>query len=290
MRRTSIRQERVKLQGPTAGGRFRAAEHDADFLANLVDENDAGFALGNGAGQFAHGLAHQPGLQADMRIAHFTIEFLLRHQGRHRVDDDNIDGVALDQHLGDVHRFFAAAGLADEQRFQVDAQLFGPSGIERMLGIDEGGDATGTLRPGNRVQCQRGFAARFGTEDLDDAAFGQSDAAQSQIERQAARRNALHFGRGPFGRPQRHNRAFAELLFDLGDRGFQMRMVGQRVLHRLARFTLRLLFRQRFFLGHTIVHFDGGDHVICVLLSRRNPESATSPPAILPGQPDDSRI
>ena len=47
----------------------------------------------------------------------------------------------LDQHLGDLHRLLAAAGLADEERFQIDAELLGPARIEGVLGVDEGGHA-----------------------------------------------------------------------------------------------------------------------------------------------------
>ncbi len=107
----------IKLQGAATRRGFGAAEHDADFFADLVDEDHTGFAFGNGAGQLAHGLAHKASLEADVSVAHFAIEFLLRHQGGNGVDDDDVDSVAFDEHFGDVHRFFAAAGLADEERF-----------------------------------------------------------------------------------------------------------------------------------------------------------------------------
>ena len=122
------------------------------------------------AGELAERLAHEPGLQADVRVADFAVEFLLGHQGGHRVDHDHVDGVRFDEHLGDVHRLFAAAGLADEQHFQIDAELLGPAGIEGVFGIDEGGDAAGLLGLGDDVQGERGLAARFGAEDFDDAA------------------------------------------------------------------------------------------------------------------------
>ena len=40
----------VEFQGATAGGGFRATEHDADFFTNLVGENDAGPGFGDEAG------------------------------------------------------------------------------------------------------------------------------------------------------------------------------------------------------------------------------------------------
>ena len=190
MRRTSMRQERVELQRPAAGRGFGTAEHHADLLADLVDEDHRGLALGDRAGQLAHRLAHQPGLQADVRIADLAFQFLLGHQRGDRVDDDHVDGVGLDQHLGDLHRLFAAARLADQQRFQFDAQLLGPAGVEGVLGVDERGDAARLLGLGHHVQGQRRLAARFRAEDLDDAAARNALAAQGDVQRQAAGGNA----------------------------------------------------------------------------------------------------
>src|SRR5690606_19639643 len=69
-----------ELQCSPARRRFRAAEHDADLLANLVDEDHAAFALGDHAGELPQSLAHQAGLQADEGIAHFALQFLLRNE------------------------------------------------------------------------------------------------------------------------------------------------------------------------------------------------------------------
>ena len=146
------------------------------------------------AGELAERLAHQPGLQADVRIADLAVEFLLGHQGGDRVDDDHVDRVDFDEHLGDVHRFFAVAGLAHQQRLEVDAQLLGPAGVEGVLGVDEGGDAAGLLGLGDGVQGERRLAARLGAEDLDDPAAGHALAAQGDVERQAAGRDALDGG------------------------------------------------------------------------------------------------
>ena len=123
-----------------------------------------------------------------MRIADLAFEFLLGHQGGHGVDDDDVDGVRFDEHFGDVHRLFAAAGLADQERFQLDAQLLGPTGIEGVFGVDEGGDAALALGLGHGVQGEGRLAAGFRSEDLDDAAVGNALAAQGQVQREAAGR------------------------------------------------------------------------------------------------------
>src|SRR5207249_8523731 len=55
---------RVELQRAAAGGRFRVAEHDADLLAKLVDEDEARLRLRDDAGQLAERLRHEARLQA----------------------------------------------------------------------------------------------------------------------------------------------------------------------------------------------------------------------------------
>src|SRR5207245_4520822 len=45
-----------------------ASEHDADLLAQLVDEHGGRLEPAERAGQLAHRLGHQAGLEADVRI------------------------------------------------------------------------------------------------------------------------------------------------------------------------------------------------------------------------------
>ncbi len=116
----------VEFQSTATGRRFRATEHHSDLFPDLVDEDHATFALGDRPGQFPHRLAHHPSLQSDVGGADFAIEFNLGHQCGDRVDDDQVDGVGLDQHLGDLQSFFAVGGLADEEFFEVDSESLGP--------------------------------------------------------------------------------------------------------------------------------------------------------------------
>ncbi len=149
----------IEFKSPATGGRFGAAEHDPDFFPNLIDKNHRGLGLGDHGREFAHRLAHQTGLQTDVRIANFAVEFLLGNQSRHRVDHDDIHRIRLDKHLGDVHRFFTMARLAHKQGFQIDPQLLGPTGVEGVFRVDEGRDAAGLLRLGHHMQGQSRFAA-----------------------------------------------------------------------------------------------------------------------------------
>jgi hypothetical protein len=66
---------RIELERAPTGGGFGIAEHHADLLADLVNENQAGIRFGDRSREFAHGLRHQAGLQAHMGIAHLAIEF-----------------------------------------------------------------------------------------------------------------------------------------------------------------------------------------------------------------------
>ena len=76
----------VEFEGPAAGGGLGVAEHDADLLADLVDEDEAGARFGDGAGELAQGLGHQAGLQAHVGVAHFAVQLGLGDEGGDGVD------------------------------------------------------------------------------------------------------------------------------------------------------------------------------------------------------------
>ena len=67
------------------------------------------FVLRDGRVEDAQRLAHEAGLQADVRVADLAFDFGPRHQGGHRVDDDDVHRVRLDEHLGDLERFLGVA-------------------------------------------------------------------------------------------------------------------------------------------------------------------------------------
>ena len=131
----------VELQRAATGRRLGVAEHDADLLAQLVREDERGLAAVDRAGQLAQGLAHQAGLQADEGVAHVAFDLGAWHERGHRVDDHDVDAAGADERLGDLERLLAGVGLADEQLIDVDADVLGVAGIERVLGVDEGHDA-----------------------------------------------------------------------------------------------------------------------------------------------------
>ncbi|MNC48302.1 hypothetical protein D3C75_974060 [compost metagenome] len=82
-----------------------------------------------------------------------------------------------------------------------------------MLGVDEGAGGAAFLGFGDDRQGQCGFTRRLRAIDLDDTAFWQAADAQSDVQAQGAGRNGRNAGALVIAHA--HDRAFAELAFDL---------------------------------------------------------------------------
>ena len=162
---------------------------------------------------------HQPGLQADVAVAHLALDLGPRHQRGHRVDDDDVERAGADQHVGDLQGLLAGVRLGDQQRVGVDAELAGVVGVERVLGVDERGDAAGPLRAGHRVQRHRGLAGGLRAVDLHDPAARQPADAEGDVERDRPGRDDLD--RHPHLVAEPHDRALAEGLLDLCEGGVE---------------------------------------------------------------------
>ncbi len=165
------------------------------------------------AGQLAQGLGHQAGLQADVAVTHLALDLGAGHEGRDRVDHDDVDRAGADQHVGDLQRLLTGVGLADEQGVGVDPQLGGVGRVERVLGVDERRDATGLLGVGHGVQGDGRLARALRAVDLHDPATRQAADAEGHVERDRARRDDID--RGTRVVTQAHHRALAVLLLDL---------------------------------------------------------------------------
>lgn len=70
----------------------------------------------------AQRLAHESRLEADVAVAHLALDLGARHEGRHGVDDDDVDGARADQHVGDLERLLTGVGLRHEQGVGVDPE------------------------------------------------------------------------------------------------------------------------------------------------------------------------
>ena len=137
----------VELERAAAGGGFRVAEHHADLFADLVDEDESGARLRNRAGELAQRLRHEPRLQAHVRVAHLAVELGLGNQRGDGIDDQHINGAGADQGFSDFERLLAAVGLRNKQVVDVDAELLGVAGIERVLRVDKGCQTAGASAP-----------------------------------------------------------------------------------------------------------------------------------------------
>ena len=91
----------VIFKSLTAGCSFGAAEHNADFIAQLIYENNDTVGAGNGAVELSQSLRHKAGLKSHVAVAHTSLYFGLGHKRRNRVDHHNVDGTRTHESLGD---------------------------------------------------------------------------------------------------------------------------------------------------------------------------------------------
>ena len=208
----------VEFEGVASGGGFGAAEHHADFHTDLVDEDDQCVGAFDVAGQFAQGLAHQAGLQADVAVAHFAFNFGFGNEGGYGVDNDHVHAAGTYQCVADFQSLFAGIGLGEVEFFYFNTEFAGVNGVEGVFRVDEGADAAGFLTLGNGFETERGFTGRFRTEDFHDTTARQAADAECQVYAERAGGDdvkvffllaAVHF----------HDGSFAEVFFNLGKGG-----------------------------------------------------------------------
>ena len=218
--------------------------------------------LGDRGGELAQRLAHQPRLQAGQAVAHLAFDLGPRRQGRHRVDDDDVHRAGAHQGVGDLQRLLAGVRLGDQQVVEVDPQLVGVGGIQRVLGVDEGGGAAGLLHLGHHVQGQGGLARAFRPVDLDHPPLGQAADAQRHVEAERAGGDRLDLDDLALV-AQLHHRALAEGPVDLGQRRFQRPLlVAVFLAHELQRHVAHLRSR------HPIPRFHRRDRAIVSRIAR----------------------
>ena len=207
---------RVELQRPAAGGRFRVAEHHADLLAQLVDEQEAGTRLRHHAGQLPQRLRHQAGLQPDLRVAHLALDFGPWHEGGDRVDDDDVDGARAHQGLDDLQRLLAVIRLRDQEVVELHPELARVDRVQRVFRVDERRVAARPLGLRDDLQGERRLAGGFGSVDLDHAAARNAADAERMVDADGSGRDA-RYRRHRAARTEAHDRALAELLLYLAD-------------------------------------------------------------------------
>src|SRR5690606_2886584 len=117
-----------------------------------------------------------------VRVTHLALDLRPGHQGGDGVDDDHVDRATPDQHLGDLQGLLTGVRLRDQEVVHVHAQLPGVPHVQRVLGVDEGGDPSGTLRVRDDVQTEGRLTAGFRPVDLGDPPPGHTPDSDGDIE------------------------------------------------------------------------------------------------------------
>ncbi len=153
---------------------------------------------------------------AHLRFAHLAFDFRPGHEGRDRVDHDDVDAAGADEDLDDFERLLAVVGLRDEEVVEIDAELARVARVERVLGVDERRHAADLLRFRDHLQRQRRLARGLRSEDLDHTAARHAADAQRVVQAHRPGRDRGHL-RDDILLPKAHDGALAKLLLDLAD-------------------------------------------------------------------------
>ncbi len=147
-----------------------------------------------------------------MGVAHLALDLRSRREGRHRVDDHDIQRTRADEHVGDLQGLLAGVRLADEELVDIDPDGLRVHRVHRVLGVDVGANAAVALCFGDHVHGQGGLTRGLRAEDLHDSATGQAADAERNIQGQGAGLHGLDGHRPLLAHP--HDGALAELLVD----------------------------------------------------------------------------
>ena len=113
----------------------------------------------------------------------------------------------------------AAVRLGNEQLGDVHTQFLGVETVERVLGINDSGDAALFLHLCHGVDSEGGLTGRLRTVDLDDTSFGVTTYAQGVVQTQTTGRDNGHILNVLV--TQFHNGTFAIFFINLCHRGLQ---------------------------------------------------------------------
>ncbi len=157
-------------------------------------------------------------MQTRQRVAHFAFDFGLRHECRDRVDHDHVDRARAHQRISNFKRLFARVRLGNQQIRHVHAKLARVLDVQRVFCVDKRCRAAELLHFGDDLQRQRGFTRRFRPVNFDYTTTRQTADAQCDVESQRSRGDHLDIF-DCLTRAEPHDRPFAELFFNLRERG-----------------------------------------------------------------------
>ena len=101
----------VELQSISAGRRFGAPEHNADFHPYLIDKDNGCHRFRYGCSQLSESLAHETCLKSRKGITHIALYFRPGYKCCHGIDCNDVDGSAPYQELCNFKCLFARVGL-----------------------------------------------------------------------------------------------------------------------------------------------------------------------------------
>ncbi len=152
-----------------------------------------------------------------MGVAHVAFDLRPRCESRDRVNDHNVDGTRANQHVDDLERLLTGVGLANQKVIHIHTNGACIDRVHRVFGVDVGADTAVALGFGHHVHCEGGLTRGLGTVHLNDASPRQTADSEGHVEGQGSRGDGLNGEVRSLAHA--HDRAFAELLFDLAERG-----------------------------------------------------------------------
>ena len=159
-------------------------------------------------------------LRANRGVADLSFELLFGDERRDRIEDNNVERIGTNQGLDNPERFLAGTRLRDEQIIHVHAEPAGVLRIERVLHIDEGGEAAALLRLRDDRQGERRFTGRFRPVNFHDASARKSADAERAVDQDVA--GGDDFDVDDLFVAESHDRAFAVIFGDLLDGEFEV--------------------------------------------------------------------
>ena len=189
---------RIELQRAAAGGGFRVAEHNADLLTQLVDEDDAAVGLADDTGQLTQCLGHKTCLQAHVGITHLAVNLSLRNQGCNRVHNDNVYRAGAHHGLGDLQCLLTVVRLGNVKVVNIYANVLCVYRVKGVLRIDETGNTATLLHLSYHVERNCGLTTGLRSVDLNDTALRHTAKAQRDIQADGTSRYSfnIHVGAG----------------------------------------------------------------------------------------------
>ena len=155
-----------------------------------------------------------------MGISHLTINLGLWNQSCNRVHDHNIYCAGTNHGLGNFQSLLTVIRLRNVEIVNIHTDILCIYRIQRMLCVNEAGNAAALLYLCNHVECYRGFTTGLRSVDLNDTALRHTAKAQRDIQTDGTGRNGfnIHIGAGI---AQFHDRALSVRLLNLCDGSVQ---------------------------------------------------------------------